>query len=87
LFHYPLPFLLPVSVFASVPTVLGSQIPALLLYMSFSTLVAVAIAIATWHTWEKHFLKLKRYFPYRHVSTSGAKAPAGSHELPSLASL
>ncbi len=39
-----------------------SQIP----YIGASTLVYYGIALVSWHCYEKHFLKLKKYFVYHH---------------------
>ena len=51
--------------FASLPTVGGFALPAqtlwLLVYIGLST----GVAMLSWHLVEKHFLRLKRLFPYR----------------------
>jgi peptidoglycan/LPS O-acetylase OafA/YrhL len=51
--------------FASLSTIGGFALPVqtmwLLTYVGLST----GIAVASWHLVEKHFLRLKRYFPYR----------------------
>lgn len=44
-------------------TVLGSQLPAQLVFYGMAGTLAVAVAYASYHLFEKHFLKLKRYFP------------------------
>jgi len=51
--------------FASLSTIGGFALPTqtvwLLAYVGLST----GIAVASWHLVEKHFLRLKRFFPYR----------------------
>ena len=44
------------------PKVLGSEIPASVAISIASTAISVALALATWHLFEKPFLKLKKYF-------------------------
>ena len=65
LFHLPLRALIRDTLFgpAQFPFVLGSQIPAQLFFYVISTALAFAFAFASWHLYEKQFLKLKRYFP------------------------
>jgi peptidoglycan/LPS O-acetylase OafA/YrhL len=50
--------------FRGVPTVFGSQLPAYLLWLALTIGLTVAVALVSWHMWEKQFLKLKRFFPY-----------------------
>jgi peptidoglycan/LPS O-acetylase OafA/YrhL len=45
-------------------TAAGSQIPMNLIFSATCTAVAVGIAWASWHVYEKQFLKLKKYVPY-----------------------
>ncbi|MGH7602671.1 MAG: acyltransferase family protein [Gemmatimonadaceae bacterium] len=60
--------------FSGLPKLGGYALPAqaawALCYVGFST----ALAILSWHLVEKHFLRLKRFFPYRtseHASVAG----------------
>jgi peptidoglycan/LPS O-acetylase OafA/YrhL len=53
------------------PRVAGSQIPAVSLVIVVYTLVALAMALVSWHAFERHFLALKRFFP----SVSPSEAP------------
>jgi peptidoglycan/LPS O-acetylase OafA/YrhL len=67
-FHHPLLWFNPNSWlklnFRGIPTVFGSQLPAYLLWLVMTVGLTVAIALVSWHVWEKQFLKLKRFFPY-----------------------
>jgi peptidoglycan/LPS O-acetylase OafA/YrhL len=67
-FHHPLLWFNPNSWlkinFRSVPTVFGSQLPAYTLWLVMTIGLTVAVALVSWHLWEKQFLKLKRFFPY-----------------------
>jgi len=59
----------------------GSAIPARLAFTAAGAGVSVALAYASWHLYEQHFLKLKRFFPYRargDQEASRAAAPASS---------
>ena len=67
-FHHPLLWFNPNSWlklnFRAIPTVFGSQLPAYLLWLMMMIALTVALALVSWHLWEKQFLKLKRFFPY-----------------------
>jgi peptidoglycan/LPS O-acetylase OafA/YrhL len=59
----------------------GSAIPARLAFTAAGAGLSVALAYASWHLYEQHFLKLKRFFPYRargDQEASRAAAPASS---------
>jgi len=43
-------------------TLWGSKLPGQLLFYVGTTLLVFIIAFASWHLWEKHFLKLKKSF-------------------------
>ncbi|HEX5760501.1 MAG TPA: acyltransferase [Thermoanaerobaculia bacterium] len=64
-FHHPLLFLKPQALsYGALPTVLGSRLPGLLLFLLAATAVSAAAAFLSWHLYEKQFLKLKERFPY-----------------------
>lgn len=46
------------------PTVLGSQLPAQVGVLVAGIGVSYALALASWHLFEKHFLAMKRFFDY-----------------------
>ncbi|MGH7467510.1 MAG: acyltransferase family protein [Longimicrobiales bacterium] len=53
------------------PALAGSQLPAQVALYIVGIGVSVAIALVSWHFFEKHFLKLKALFPYG--GTAGRK--------------
>ncbi|KAA0253140.1 MAG: acyltransferase [Acidobacteria bacterium] len=57
---------------AWLPRVAGSLLPGRLVFMLLCGTVSVLVALASWHGWEKHWLKLKRYAPMG--ASRGAKA-------------
>ena len=46
------------------PVIAGSRLPALIVYGVAFTAVMWVIGFTTWWTFERHFLRLKRHFPY-----------------------
>jgi peptidoglycan/LPS O-acetylase OafA/YrhL len=92
-FHYPLLFVRPSWLSPSaVPTIAGSHLPGLLLYIAGAALVSLALALTSWHLCEKQFLKLKRFFPYdsrhdaiRPVSTLGVPVAAHAYHVSGIA--
>jgi peptidoglycan/LPS O-acetylase OafA/YrhL len=86
-FHYPLIFVAPSVAglvhLSEVPRLLGSQLPALLLYIGAASLVSVCLALVSWHVWEKPFLELKRRFPYDARTGDGPATDALRAPLPS----
>jgi len=65
LFHYPISLALAAYVFKPIhfPTIGGSPLPGQLIFYALATTVALAVAGISWNLFEKHFLKLKKYFP------------------------
>jgi peptidoglycan/LPS O-acetylase OafA/YrhL len=43
----------------------GSVLPWQILYIVLASLVSLAVAYLSWHLYEKHFLRLKAFFPMR----------------------
>ena len=76
-FHYPLLIVVAGHYgFAEVPELWGSEIPAQLLLTTAVGLVSFGAAWLSWHLYEKHFLKLKRFFPMPAPAAAGAPAAA-----------
>jgi peptidoglycan/LPS O-acetylase OafA/YrhL len=75
-FHHPILFFKTgVVPLALVPSVLGSQLLRQLVFLVIATAVSVTIAFLSWHLFEKRFLKLKAFFPYRSPNPAHARAP------------
>ncbi len=51
--------------YAALAALLGSPAAGVLARLLIGTGVSVGLAVASWHLYEKHFLKLKRFFEYR----------------------
>ena len=49
---------------ADLPVIAGSRLPGFVLYSVAFTAVMWGIGFTTWWTFERHFLRLKRHFPY-----------------------
>jgi peptidoglycan/LPS O-acetylase OafA/YrhL len=58
------------------PLWLGSTIPRAALVMVVEIAASLVIAVASWHLYEKQFLKLKDRFPYGVRDRRGDQAPA-----------
>jgi peptidoglycan/LPS O-acetylase OafA/YrhL len=63
---------------AAFPTWLGSPLPGQLLFYVVATAPALALAWASWHLFEKQWLKLNRYFPYGRLGRPSDTANAGA---------
>jgi len=48
----------------NLPRIAGMQLPSAVFYYLCLTAASTILAVCTWHGLEKHFLKLKDYFPY-----------------------
>jgi peptidoglycan/LPS O-acetylase OafA/YrhL len=75
----------------TVPPLAGSQLPGSLLQLAAGIGLTTVVALASWHLYEKHFLKLKRLFPYgrgrpERESRRLAEAEAQALALPEPAS-
>jgi len=51
--------------FALLPRIGSSALPAQTLWLIAYVGLSTGVAMASWHLVEKHFLRLKRFFPYR----------------------
>ncbi len=56
------------------PRVGNSGLAAVAVYIVGGTLISLGVALVSWHLYEKHFLKLKRFFEYRKPTLEGFKA-------------
>lgn len=67
IFHFPLaPTLERAGLTAlSFPTLAGSRLPGAIAFTLIAGSISVAIAFLSWNLYEKHFLRLKRFFPRR----------------------
>jgi len=83
LFHLPLRALIRDTVYGPerFPKLMGSQLPGQLLFYVFALAISLAAAMLSWHLYEKHFLKLKRFFPER----ARMLKPEGANASPAYA--
>jgi peptidoglycan/LPS O-acetylase OafA/YrhL len=56
--------------FAALPTVGGFALPSQALWATGYVGLSTGLAILSWHLVEKHFLRLKKFFPYRPALTA-----------------
>ncbi|HUQ47288.1 MAG TPA: acyltransferase [Gemmatimonadaceae bacterium] len=71
-FHLPLVIVLEMAGL-HMKTFSGGEPPGILAALAYSAVMSVAtflVALASWHLYEKHFLKLKRLFPRRETLSS-----------------
>lgn len=87
LFHYPIPYLLARAGFPAerVPRILGWQLPGQIAYFAVLTAFTLALAFASWHLFEKHFLKLKDAFRYQGRLTPAERRGGAATEVESVA--
>ena len=66
-FHFPLaPVLERMGLtIQSFPTIAGSPLPGAIAFTIIGSSISLLIALLSWHLYEKHFLRLKRFFPRR----------------------
>jgi peptidoglycan/LPS O-acetylase OafA/YrhL len=84
LFHLPVEKLVRKTVFdpQAFPRLWGSQLPGQISFWACSIGLALIPAVLSWNLFEKHFLKLKRYFPahprqeVRAISDAAVAAPS-----------
>jgi peptidoglycan/LPS O-acetylase OafA/YrhL len=78
LIHVPLGRVLEKVIFSSGPFAGQLFLVGLLLFLLVGTATSWLLGLVSWHLFEKHFLKLKRWFPYPDGCTQGDKLP-GPH--------
>ena len=68
-FHFPLAGVLERAglTVQTFPRVRGSELPGAVAFTIIGMTLSLLIAIASWNLYEKHFLKLKRFFPRREI--------------------
>ena len=54
------------------PTVAGSHLPGAIAFTLITGSLSIVTALLSWNLFEKHFLRLKRYFPRAENETAGA---------------
>lgn len=85
LVHSPLDAILRRTVLKTpFPQVAGSDFPMQLLFYAVALVLSLGLALVSWNVFEKHFLKLKDFFPYSPPATASAPAaslPAGADGL------
>jgi peptidoglycan/LPS O-acetylase OafA/YrhL len=76
LFNQPIKYALLKYVWGfKVPTQEFNSVPQLLIFFVVATVATVAAAWLSWHLFEKHFLKLKQYFPMDRAAARGVRDP------------
>jgi peptidoglycan/LPS O-acetylase OafA/YrhL len=85
-FHWPLMlYMAPIwTVVAAVPPLLGTRLPAQLVYLVLATAMTAAVAFVSWWVYERQFLSLKRFFPQSQsaiVAGPGERRPISSRGL------
>jgi peptidoglycan/LPS O-acetylase OafA/YrhL len=66
-FHFPLAIVLQrmgLSILGF-PRIAGSSVPGAIAFTAIAISISLVIALLSWHLYEKHFLRLKRFFPRR----------------------
>jgi peptidoglycan/LPS O-acetylase OafA/YrhL len=66
-FHFPLAPTLERMGFTqlSFPAIAGSRLPGAIAFTIIAGSISLAVALLSWNLYEKHFLRLKRFFPRR----------------------
>lgn len=64
-FHFPLTAVLWRAglTIETFPRVAGSQLPGAIAFTSIASAITLGVALLSWNLYEKHFLRLKRFFP------------------------
>ena len=80
LFHYPIKAWVRSRVWQGgpFPSLFGSRLPAQLLFYVEASAPAIALAVLSWHLYEKRFLSLKKFFGGPPTPQSSRAAPAPS---------
>lgn len=68
-----------------VEPLVGTRLHAVFAFNVLAVAITAALALASWHLYEKHFLKLKDRFPYGGASRVAERAPATAAPRPASA--
>lgn len=78
IFHFPLTLVLSRAglTVQTFPTVNGSELPGAIAFTTIAMALSLLIALLSWNLYEKHFLKLKRYFGRREIHITNMSSPS-----------
>lgn len=83
IFHFPLAWFLENAGLGvnRYPTIAGSHIPGVIAFSLMTAGLTVIAALISWNLFEKHFLRLKKYFPRAEEAPdiTSTDTPTGSH--------
>jgi peptidoglycan/LPS O-acetylase OafA/YrhL len=59
------------------PLLLGSKLPGAIVFAIVTVGLSIVFALVSWYFWERPFLKMKRFLPYRAAGRSNVASQAG----------
>ena len=60
----------------SFPRIAGSELPGMIAFTLIACAISLGLALLSWNLYEKHFLRLKRFFPRREDRITNLADPA-----------